>query len=292
MLFNKLGRNDSCWCGSGKKYKFCHEEFDKKVMAAKLTGHKVPTHKMIKTPEQIDGIREAGKVNNAVLDEVAARIKPGMTTLEIDNIVAETTKKLGGICAPLNYEGFPKSVCTSLNDQVCHGIPSEEDVLEEGDIVNVDCTTIYKGFYADASRMFMMGEVDEDDRHLVEIAHEAVKVGIEATKPWGYLGDIGQVVSDLAKANGYSVVREIGGHGVGIDFHEDPWVSYVTKKGTDYLLAPGMVFTIEPMINAGEPDVFVDDENDWTVYTEDGSYSAQWEVTIAVTENGNEILAW
>ena len=261
-------------------------------MAAKLTGHKVPTHKMIKTPEQIDGIREAGKVNNAVLDEVAARIKPGMTTLEIDNIVAETTKKLGGICAPLNYEGFPKSVCTSLNDQVCHGIPSEEDVLEEGDIVNVDCTTIYKGFYADASRMFMMGEVDEDDRHLVEIAHEAVKVGIEATKPWGYLGDIGQVVSDLAKANGYSVVREIGGHGVGIDFHEDPWVSYVTKKGTDYLLAPGMVFTIEPMINAGEPDVFVDDENDWTVYTEDGSYSAQWEVTIAVTENGNEILAW
>ncbi|MDY6323936.1 MAG: methionyl aminopeptidase [Catonella sp.] len=292
MLFEKIGRNDPCWCGSGKKYKQCHEEFDNKIRAAKLRGHKVPTHKMIKTPEQIDGIREAGKVNNAVLDEVAAKIKLGMTTQEIDDIVSETTKKLGGICAPLNYEKFPKSVCTSINDQVCHGIPSTEDVLEDGDIVNVDCTTIYKGFYADASRMFCIGNVEPEDKKLVDDVKEMVNRGIKETKPWGYLGDIGQVINDYAKANGYSVVREIGGHGVGLEFHEDPWVSYVTRKGTDYLLAPGMVFTIEPMVNFGEPEVYVDEDNDWTVYTEDGSYSAQWEVTIAVTENGNEVLAW
>ena len=291
MFLDKIGRNDDCWCGSGNKYKHCHQLFDEKLASLKAMGRKIPTHKMIKNPAQIEGIREAGKVNNAILDEVAAKIKLGMSTEEINSIVVEATARLGGIAAPLNYEGFPKSVCTSINDQVCHGIPSEEDVLEDGDIINVDVTTIYKGFYADASRMFLIGDVLPEDRELVEVAREAIDIGLSAVKPWACLGDVGQAINDFAKKHGYSVVREIGGHGVGIEFHEDPWVSYVSKKNTGYILAPGMVFTIEPMINEGRAEIFIDESNEWTVYTEDGSYSAQWEVTVAVTENGYEILA-
>ena len=291
MFFDKIGRNDDCWCGSGNKYKHCHQQFDEKLAELKSAGHKIPTHKMIKNTAQIEGIREAGKVNNAILDEVASKIKMGMSTEEINSIVVEATARLGGIAAPLNYEGFPKSVCTSINDQVCHGIPSAEDILEDGDIVNVDVTTIYKGYYADASRMFLIGDVLPEDKELVKVAREAIDVGLSVVKPWNCLGDVGQVINDFAKAHGYSVVREIGGHGVGLEFHEDPWVSYVSKKNTGYVLAPGMVFTIEPMINEGRADIFIDESNDWTVYTEDGSYSAQWEVTVAVTEDGYEILA-
>lgn len=291
MFFDKIGRNDDCWCGSGNKYKHCHQQFDEKLAELKAAGRKIPTHKMIKNAAQIEGIREAGKVNNAILDEVASKIKMGMSTEEINSIVVEATARLGGIAAPLNYEGFPKSVCTSINDQVCHGIPSAEDILEDGDIVNVDVTTIYKGYYADASRMFLIGDVLPEDKELVKVAREAIDVGLSVVKPWNCLGDVGQAINDFAKAHGYSVVREIGGHGVGLEFHEDPWVSYVSKKNTGYVLAPGMVFTIEPMINEGRADIFIDESNDWTVYTEDGSYSAQWEVTVAVTEDGYEVLA-
>lgn len=291
MLNGRMGRNDFCWCGSGQKYKHCHEAMDVRIESFREKGHKVPTRKMIKTKEQIDGIREAGKVNNAILDEVASKITLGMSTEDINRIVEEATKRYGAVAAPLGYEGFPKSVCTSINDQVCHGIPSEHDVLEDGDIVNVDVTSIYKGYYADASRMFMIGEVLPEDRKLVEVAGECIYKGLAETKPWGFLGDIGQAINDFAKSNGYSVVREIGGHGVGLDFHEDPWVSYVSKKGTDCLLVPGMVFTIEPMVNEGRADIFIDETNNWTVYTEDGGYSAQWEVTVAITDDGYEILA-
>jgi methionine aminopeptidase, type I len=291
MFFDKIGRNDDCWCGSGNKYKHCHQSFDEKLAELKAAGRKIPTHKMIKNTAQIEGIREAGKVNNAILDEVASKIKMGMSTEEINSIVVEATARLGGIAAPLNYEGFPKSVCTSINDQVCHGIPSAEDILEDGDIVNVDVTTIYKGYYADASRMFLIGDVLPEDKELVKAAREAIDVGLSVVKPWNCLGDVGQAINDFAKAHGYSVVREIGGHGVGLEFHEDPWVSYVSKKNTGYVLAPGMVFTIEPMINEGRAEIFIDESNDWTVYTEDGSYSAQWEVTVAVTEDGYEVLA-
>lgn len=291
MFFDKIGRNDDCWCGSGNKYKHCHQQFDEKLAELKAAGRKIPTHKMIKNAAQIEGIREAGKVNNAILDEVASKIKMGMSTEEINSIVVEATARLGGIAAPLNYEGFPKSVCTSINDQVCHGIPSAEDILEDGDIVNVDVTTIYKGYYADASRMFLIGDVLPEDKELVKVAREAIDIGLSVVKPWNCLGDVGQAINDFAKAHGYSVVREIGGHGVGLEFHEDPWVSYVSKKNTGYVLAPGMVFTIEPMINEGRADIFIDESNEWTVYTEDGSYSAQWEVTVAVTEDGYEVLA-
>ena len=282
----KLGRNDLCWCGSGKKYKACHEAFDEKILRFKDAGHIVPTHKIIKTKEQIDGIRESGKINVAVLDEVAARIKVGMSTQEIDDIVSQTTKKYGAIAAPLNYEGFPKSVCTSINSQVCHGIPSEEDILEEGDIVNVDVSTIYKGYFSDSSRMFCMGNVHPEWQKLVNVTKESIQVGLNEVKPWNFLGDMGEAIHNFVKAHGYTVVRDIGGHGVGLEFHEDPFVSYVTKKGTEMLMVPGMVFTIEPMVNMGTDEIFVDEANDWTVYTDDNMPSAQWEVTVAVTEDG------
>ena len=288
----KLGRNDLCWCGSGKKYKACHEAFDEKILRFKDAGHIVPTHKIIKTKEQIDGIRESGKINVSVLDEVAARIKVGMSTQEIDDIVSQTTKKYGAIAAPLNYEGFPKSVCTSINSQVCHGIPSEEDILEEGDIVNVDVSTIYKGYFSDSSRMFCIGNVHPEWQKLVNVTKESIQVGLNEVKPWNFLGDMGEAIHNFVKAHGYTVVRDIGGHGVGLEFHEDPFVSYVTKKGTEMLMVPGMVFTIEPMVNMGTDEIFVDEANDWTVYTDDNMPSAQWEVTVAVTEDGYELLAW
>ena len=289
---NKLGRNEDCWCGSGKKYKKCHWAFDEKLEAFRMKGAIVPDHSLIKTPEQIQGIRESAKINIAVLDYVAEHIKAGVTTEEIDQWVYEQTTVRGGIPAPLNYEGFPKSVCTSINDQVCHGIPSEEDVLQDGDIVNVDVSTIYKGYFSDSSRMFCIGNVSPEKKRLVEVTKESIQVGLAEVKPWGFLGDMGQAIHEYAKANGYSVVKDIGGHGIGLEFHEDPWVSFVSKRGTEMLMVPGMVFTIEPMINMGTDEVFVDDENGWTVYTEDGAPSAQWEIQVLITEDGYEILSY
>ena len=247
---------------------------------------------MLKTPEQIEGIRESGKINIAVLDAVAEKIRPGMSTQEIDDIVYQTTTKYGAIPAPLNYEGFPKSVCTSINDEICHGIPSEDIILQEGDIVNVDVSTIYKGYFSDSSRMFCIGEVSEERKRLVRVTKECIEKGLEQVKPWGFMGDMGEAVHQHALDHGYSVVADIGGHGVGLEFHEDPFVSYVTKRGTEMLLVPGMVFTIEPMVNAGTDEFCEDEENGWTIYTWDGEDSAQWEVTVAVTEDGHEILAY
>ena len=204
----------------------------------------------------------------------------------------EETTRRGGIPAPLNYEGFPKSVCTSINDQVCHGIPSPDDELLEGDIVNVDCSTILNGYFSDSSRMFIIGETDPANEKLVKVARECVQAGLDQVKPWGLLGDVGAAVNALAKKNGYSVVREVGGHGVGIEFHEDPFVSYVTRKGTGMVMAPGMMFTIEPMINMGTHKIFIDADNDWTIYTDDGMPSAQWEIQVLVTNDGYEVISW
>ena len=288
----KLGRNDLCWCGSGKKYKHCHEVFDEKLMEAADAGYQIPDHDMIKTPEQIEGIRESCKINVAVLDYVAEHIKAGVTTEEIDQWVYNETTRMGGIPAPLGYEGFPKSVCTSINDQVCHGIPSADVVLKDGDIINVDVSTIYHGYYADSSRMFCIGDVSPEKKRLVEITRQSIEVGLKEVKPWNFLGDMGAAIHDFVRESGYSVVREIGGHGVGLQFHEEPWVSYVSERGTEMLMVPGMMFTIEPMVNMGKPDVFVDADDDWTVYTEDGKPSAQWEIQVLVTEDGYEIIAY
>lgn len=288
----KLGRNDKCWCGSGRKYKQCHQAFDDKIARIADQGHPVPAREMIKNAHQIAGIRESAKINIAVLDYIAEHIHAGMSTEEIDRIVYERTTQMGGMPAPLHYDGYPKSVCTSLNDQVCHGIPSEDIILKEGDIVNVDASTILNGYFSDSSRMFCIGEVSPEKKKLVDVAKECVTRGLEAVKPWGFLGDMGQAVHDHAFANGYSVVREIGGHGVGLEFHEDPWVSYNSRRGEEMLMVPGMIFTIEPMINMGAPDIYVDEVNDWTVYTEDGKPSAQWEVTVLVTKDGAEVLCY
>lgn len=286
----KIGRNDPCWCGSGKKYKQCHEAFDEKIHRFALEGHMVPDREMIKNPEQIAGIRESGAVNTAVLDYVAQQIHEGMTTEEINQLVDSKTRQLGGIPAPLGYEGFPKSVCTSVNNQVCHGIP-DGTVLKSGDIINVDVSTIYKGYYGDSSRMFCIGDVKKEDADLVRVARECVEKGIEAVRPWTFLGDMADAVNRHARAHGYSIVVDIGGHGVGLEFHEDPFVSYVAPAGTETLMVPGMIFTIEPMVNMGTADIYVDDENGWTIYTEDGKPSAQWEVMVLVTEDGCEVLA-
>lgn len=246
----------------------------------------------IKRPSQIEGIRKAGEINTGVLDEVGKLIHEGMSTQDIDDIVSKYTAEHGGICAPLNYEGFPKSVCTSINGEVCHGIPARHRKLRNGDIINVDCTTILDGYYADASRMFMIGNVSEERRKLVEETKKCLEIGIQAAQPWAHVGDIGYAIAKYAHSKGYSVVRELGGHGVGIDFHEDPFVAHVGSKGKGMVLVPGMILTIEPMINAGKAAVEIDPYNNWTIYTRDGSDSAQWEHTILITEDGNEILTY
>lgn len=184
------GRNDPCWCGSGRKYKSCHCAFDQQIASLAAQGHIVPTHKMIKTPEQIEKIKESCKINIAVLDEIGKQIHEGMTTAEIDDIVSTMTRDMGGIPAPLNYEGYPYSVCTSVNDQVCHGFPSKHVVLKSGDIINVDCSTILNGYFSDSSRMYCIGDVSDENRKLVQVTKECVELGLAQVKPWGFLGDV------------------------------------------------------------------------------------------------------
>lgn len=287
----KIGRNDACWCGSGQKYKRCHMQMDEKIEHYRALGHEVPGRELIKTPEQIARIKESAAINNGLLDYITPFVKAGISTGEIDRLVEEYTRRAGAIPAPLHYNGFPKSVCTSLNSEVCHGIPGPDVVLKEGDIINVDVSTIFNGYFSDASRMFMIGEVSVAAQKLVRVAKECVEVGIAALKPWGFMGDMGEAVHGHALRNGYSVVREIGGHGVGLEFHEEPFVSYVSKRGTEMLLVPGMTFTVEPMVNEGTDRVVTDEKNGWTVYTADGKLSAQWESMVLITEDGVEILS-
>lgn len=286
-----LNRNDECWCKSGKKYKKCHMEFDERLESLKKDGYEVPTHDIIKNKEQIEKIKESAKINNEVLDLVAKKIKVGMTTEDINKIVHDYTISQGAQPAPLGYGGFPKSVCTSINTEICHGIPSEDVILKDGDIINVDVSTIYNGYYSDASRMFMIGNVSDDAKKLVEVTKECLEEGIKAVRPWGHIGDIGAAIQAHAEKYGYSVVRDFGGHGIGLQFHEDPFVFHYGAKNEGMILVPGMIFTIEPMINEGGYELYIDAENEWTAYTDDGSLSAQWEHMVLVTEDGVEILS-
>ncbi len=291
-MYKKIERNAQCWCGSGKKYKNCHEAFDDKIIKYEMQGIRVPDRSLLKTAKDIEGIKKSAVINMACLDAVAEQIHAGMSTQEIDDIIYETTTKMGGIPADLGYEGFPKSVCTSINDEVCHGIPSEDIILQDGDIINVDCSTILDGYFSDSSRMFCIGNVSPEKKRLVDVTKECLEEGLKKVIPWTRIGDMGYAVHQHALKNGYTVVKEIGGHGCGNEFHEDPFVSYVTKPNTGMLMVPGMVFTIEPMVNMGTDEIFVDEENDWTVYTADGKPSAQWEVEVLVTETGYELLSW
>ena len=267
-------------------------EMDKIIMGWENRGKKVPRRELIKTPEQIEGIRKAGVLNTRVLDYVAENIREGMSTEEINTLVHNFTVEHGGIPAPLNYEGFPKSVCTSIDEVVCHGIPSEDEILCEGDIINVDVTTILDGYYADASRMFVIGKTTPQKQKLVDVAKECLNIGIEACHPYCFVGDIGYEIAKHAHKNGFTVVRDLCGHGVGNEFHEDPDIVHYGKRGSGMLLVPGMVFTIEPMINMGDWRVFVDEDDGWTVVTEDELPSAQWEHTLLMTEKGVEVLTY
>lgn len=287
----RLADNAPCWCGSLKEYGECHKAQDDHLEALRKAGYKVPTRKMIKTVAQIEGCREAGRINSLVLDAVAARICPGMTTADIDDIVVARTKELGAIAATLGYEGYPASVCTSVNNVVCHGIPSRKTVLQPGDIVNVDCTTIYNGYFGDASRMFCIGEVSPAAQKLVNVTKESIELALEHLKPYAHLGDIGYYINLHARRNGYHVVREIGGHGVGLAMHEDPYVCHIGQLHKGMVLAPGMIFTIEPMINENTGAFYQDAQDGWTIYTADGGLSAQWEYEILMTETGYEILS-
>ena len=266
-------------------------ELDKKILYLQNNGHLVPSRKLIKTEEQIEGIRRSGVVNSGILDLVGKEIKAGMSTAAIDKLVYDYTVDHGAIPAPLNFEGFPKSVCTSINEVVCHGIPSEKEILKEGDIINVDVSTILDGYYSDASRMFMIGKVSPEKEKLVRVAKECLEIGMKAAKPFGFVGDIGHAIQKHAEKNGFSVVRDLCGHGVGLEFHEEPEVTHFGRKGTGMLLVPGMVFTIEPMINMGTYRVYIAEEDGWTVITDDELPSAQWEHTFVMRENGLEILS-
>lgn len=265
-------------------------DFDKKILSFQNRGELVPTRSLIKTPEQIEGIRRSGEVNTGILDMLETKICAGMSTAGIDRLVYDFTIAHGAVPAPLNYEGFPKSVCTSINEVVCHGIPSEEEILEEGDIINVDVSTILDGYYSDASRMYIIGQTTPEKARLVQVARECLQIGAEAARPWGFVGDIGKAIARHAHKNGFSVVRDLCGHGVGLEFHEDPEVDHYDTHRNGMLLVPGMVFTIEPMINMGTWEVFIDEEDGWTVVTEDELPSAQWEHTFLMTENGLEVL--
>ena len=258
-------------------------------------GKEVPTRDLIKTPEQIEGIRIAGKVNTGCLDAVVAAIRPGMSTQEIDDICMQYCKDNNAVPACLNYEGFPKSVCTSINEVVCHGIPKEEDILEEGDIVNVDMTLSVNGYFGDASRMFIIGgKTTPEKEQLVRVAKECLDIGAEAAKPYCFVGDIGHAIQKHAEKYHYGIVRDLCGHGVGLAMHEEPDVVHFGHRGTGMLLVPGMVFTIEPMVNMGTWKVFIDadDPYGWEVISGDEKPSAQWEHTFLMTESGVEVLSY
>jgi methionyl aminopeptidase len=284
----KIGRNDPCPCGSGQKYKKCCmakggvEPANPQEAYARKYGIR------LKSPKDIEAIGRAGRLVVATLDLVAPRIRPGITTDEINTWVHEFTVQNGAVPAPLNYRGFPKSVCVSVNEVICHGIPGER-VLKEGDIVNVDVTSILDGYYGDANKTFFVGEPGPEARKIVAVARECLRRGMGMVKAGNTVGDIGWAIQTYAESQGCSVVREFVGHGVGFDFHEPPQVPHFGQKGVGLELIPGMVFTIEPMINLGRKELRIL-EDDWTAVTRDGSLSAQFEHTLLVTEDGCESL--
>ncbi|MDA3882509.1 MAG: type I methionyl aminopeptidase [Bacteroidales bacterium] len=289
-MSNKILPNDPCWCGSGKKYKKCHRRFDIETEAYRKQGYTIFPPKLLKSAQDIEGIRAAGVITRGILNMLETEVKEGISTEKIDNLVREYTFDHGAIPAPLNYKGFPKSCCTSINECVCHGIPDENRILQNGDIVNIDITSILNGFYADSSRMYSIGDISENAQKIITVAKECLDIGIEQIKPYTRLNNIGDAIEPHAQKHGYSIVRDLCGHGVGKEFHEEPEVvHYAQARRKGVLMVPGMVFTIEPMVNEGSYSCdFLNDG--WTVLTADRKLSAQWEHTLVVTETGYEIL--
>jgi methionyl aminopeptidase len=284
----KIGRNDPCPCGSGKKYKKCcmNAETPRPVDYKKLYADKYNIR--LKSEKDIEQIRTCGKLVLETLDLVEAAIKPGVTTDELNTLAHDYAVKHGAVPAPLNYRGFPKSICTSVNEVICHGIPGGYK-LKNGDILNVDVTHCLNGFYADANKTFFVGEPGPDAKKIVSVAAESLKAAMEMLKPGNHIGDIGWAIQKYAESAGCSVVREFVGHGVGFEFHEPPQVPHYGKKGNGIMLVPNMVFTVEPMINLGKADLFISDDN-WTAITADRKLSAQFEQTFVITDDGFESL--
>jgi len=245
---------------------------------------------ILKNKEQIEGIRKSSKMAGEVLLYIADFVKEGVTTYYLDQLIHKYIVERGGIPATMNYNGYPKSCCISLNDVICHGIPTENIILKNGDILNIDVTTILDGYFGDTSKMFMVGDVPETATKLVNATLHCLNLGIQQVKPGNYLGNIGYVISRYAISQGFSVVYEYCGHGVGIEFHEEPQVDHAARKNSGPKLKQGMIFTIEPMINEGKPRVRVDESDGWTARTVDNKLSAQYEHTVLVTETGCEVL--
>ena len=284
----KINRNSDCWCNSKKKYKTCHLEMDEKLESFAIRGFPIPNRKLIKSQEKIDGIRKSSQLTSWILDELNVVIKPGMTTNQINDWVHKETLRHNAIPAPLNYKGYPKSICTSLNDVICHGIP-DETILKDGDILNVDVTCILDGYYGDSCRMYEIGNVSNEAKTLCKVTKECLQLAIDKIKPYECISVIGDAIQSHAHKHGYSVVETFGGHGIGTNFHDDPFIFHYSRPEKQMIMAPGMVFTIEPMINAGKHQCKIL-ADDWTAVTRDGSLSAQWEHTIVVTESGVEVL--
>lgn len=288
-----IGRNDSCWCGSQKKWKKCHfpQEAAEKSQSVNIADLYYKRHKIVlKTPSQIEGIRESCILAAEILDKVCEMAKEGVTTAELNDYAHKLHLEAGAIPAPLGYgtPPFPKSICTSLNEVICHGIPNQT-ALVSGDILNIDVTCILNGYYGDCSRMVIIGTIDPEKRRVVDVSYECLMRAISVLKPGIPISLIGEVIQSYAEAHGCSVVTQFVGHGVGLRFHEPPQILHY-KNTTDTLLAPGMTFTIEPMINAGRKEAVIDASNQWVARTIDGKPSAQWEHTLLITETGYEIL--
>lgn len=287
-----IGRNDLCWCGSGKKYKKCHMEEDRKESStpfSKNTNHTPAQRKVIpRSSEYIEGMRATCRLAKDALLMVESRIKEGITTNDLDRWVFDFLKDHNATPAPLNYHGFPKSICTSINEVICHGIPSDR-VIKEGEIINVDITCILDGYFGDTSKTFLIGECSEDAKRLTQITEECLRIGIDVTRPYGRIGDIGEAIQKYAHSQGCSVVEQFVGHGIGKKFHDEPQVPHFGVAGTGVQILPGMFFTIEPMINLGRKDLRILKDN-WTAVTIDNKLSAQFEHTLFITETGVEVL--
>jgi methionyl aminopeptidase len=284
----KVGRNDPCPCGSGLKYKKCCLNRETMVSENLKQEYLQKYSIRLKESKDIEAIKEAGVLVVKTLNLVEKHVKPGIQTEELNTIVHAFTSKHGAIPAPLHYRGYPKSVCISVNDEICHGIPGER-VLKDGDIINVDVTSILKGYYADASKTYFVGTPDAQARKIVRVARESLKAGISMVQPGNTIGDIGWAIQRYAESHGCSIVREFVGHGVGFDFHEAPQIPHYGLRGKGIKLIPGMVFTVEPMVNLGNKELHILPDN-WTAVTNDGSLSAQFEQTLLVTVNGVESL--
>lgn len=286
-----IERNHPCWCGSGIKWKHCHyPQQNSKSIASYTKDDYRRFGVLIKTEEQIAGIRTAGHMAAKILNAVCERAKAGVTTLELNDFAHQLHLEAGAIPAPLGYgtPPFPKSICTSLNEVICHGIPNK-DPLKTGDILNIDVTVLYQGYYGDCSRMVSIGDVAADKKRVVDVAYECLERSTKILRPGLLLSAIGDIIEEYATANGCSVVNQFVGHGVGVRFHEGPQVMHY-KNQLDLPLVAGMTFTIEPMINAGVREGVIDPRNQWEARTVDRKPSAQYEYTLLITENGYENL--